>query len=66
MYSEESCGKPAGGGMTVGGCASTGSCVSGEAAGGASDGAPTVVVEAGVAVAGRGARFDGLGIGCDE
>jgi hypothetical protein len=69
MYSEESCGNPPGGGTTAGGSAAAGSWVSGAGAGGtsgvASEGALPVVVEAGVAVVGRGARF-GLGIGCEE
>ena len=48
MYSEESCGNPAAGGVTVGDCAAAGSCASGGAAGAASGGLSTVA-EAGVA-----------------
>lgn len=68
MYSDGLCGNPPGGGTFAGGSAAAGSWVSGAGAVGAgvAAGAPPVEAEAGVAVAGRGACFGGLGIGSDE
>lgn len=66
MYSDESCGRPPGGGTAVGGCAAPGSWVWGAATGTASGAASPEVAETGVAEGAGGTRFDGLATGWEE